>query len=89
MGEQHQLGCINNLEVAHLNIRTLKNRSHYIQVKNLMGENDLDSETLSGWLPTVTVQLKIDQTLEIRTIFMPSNSLTSTTVLWDQELVGL
>ena len=37
--------------MAHLNIRSLKNRSHSIQVKNLVSENDFDILTLSEtWL---------------------------------------
>ena len=48
---QPKLDCLENLKMAHLNIRSLKNRSHSIQVKNLVSENDFDILTLSEtWL---------------------------------------
>jgi hypothetical protein len=51
MVDQHKSGCIKNLKMAHLNIRSLKNRGHYIEVKNLVSENDFDILTISEtWL---------------------------------------
>ena len=48
---QPKLDCLKNLKMAHLNIRSLKNRSHSIQVKNLVSEHDFDILTLSEtWL---------------------------------------
>ena len=48
---QPKLDCLKNLKMAHLNIRSLKSRSHSIQVKNLVSENDFDILTLSEtWL---------------------------------------
>ena len=51
MTGQPKLHCLKNLKMAHLNIRSLRNRSHFIQVKNLVSENDFDILTLSEtWL---------------------------------------
>ena len=48
---QPKLDCLKNLKMAHLNIRLLKNRSHSIQVKNLVSEHDFDILTVSEtWL---------------------------------------
>jgi exonuclease III len=48
---QYKQGSIKNLTIAHLNIRSLKKRDHYIQVKNLVTESDFDIITISEtWL---------------------------------------
>ena len=31
-----------NIKIAHLNTRSLKNRAHYIQIKNLVTESNFD-----------------------------------------------
>ena len=50
VGRQEK-GNIKNIKIAHLNTRSLKNRAHYIQVKNLIIESDFDIFTISEtWL---------------------------------------
>lgn len=39
------------MKIAHLNIRSLKNMAHYIQIKNLIAESNFDIFTISEtWL---------------------------------------
>jgi len=51
----------NNIKVAHLNARSIKNRDHYILTKNLAAENDFDILTVSEtWLDSSVTDLEVE-----------------------------
>jgi len=51
----------NNIKVAHLNARSIKNRDHYILTKNLVAENDFDILTVSEtWLDSSVTDLEVE-----------------------------
>ena len=51
----------NNIEIAHLNARSIKNRDHYILTKNLVAENDFDIFTVSEtWLDNSVTDLEVE-----------------------------
>ena len=44
-------GNMRSIKIAHLNVRSLKNRAHCIQIKNLITESNFDIFTiLRTWL---------------------------------------
>ena len=56
-GPYHNLS---NINIAHLNIRSLKNREHYILAKDIVIKNKLDVFTVSGtWLDSTVSDMEI------------------------------
>ena len=51
----------NNVKIAHLNVRSLKQRDHFIQVKDTVQRNDFDVFTISEtWLNCSVSDLEIE-----------------------------
>ena len=50
-----------NLKIAHLNVRSIKNREHYILVKDLAIKNEFDIFTISeSWLDSTVTDIEAD-----------------------------
>ena len=59
--EREKSNFDSNLKVAHLNIRSLKNRSHIVQMRDLMREKDYDIFAVSeSWLNSTVTNAEIE-----------------------------
>ena len=51
----------NYIKIAHLNVRSLKNRGHFVQVKDIVTSHNFDIFTISEtWLDHIVSNLKIE-----------------------------
>ena len=51
----------NNIKIAHLNVRSLKNRGHFVQVKDIVTSHNFDVFTISEtWLDHTVSNLEIE-----------------------------
>ena len=51
----------NNIKIAHLNVRSLKNRGHFVQVKDIVASHNFDVFTISEtWLDHTVSNLEIE-----------------------------